>query len=47
MALASARALAAATQVLASLAKRQAASGFLAPLGMAQALPVAKVSGGP
>lgn len=50
MALASALALAAATQVPASvmvLAKRQAASGFLAPLGMAQALPVTKVSGLP
>ena len=50
LALASARALAAATQVLASvmvLAKRQAASGFLAPLGTAQALPVTKVSGLP
>jgi hypothetical protein len=43
-------ALAAATQVLASvmvLAKRQAACGFLAPLGIAQALPVTKVSGLP
>jgi len=44
------RALAAATQVLASvmvLAKRQAAAGFLAPLGIAQALPVTKVMGLP
>ena len=50
MALAATRALAAATQVLASvmvLANWQAAAGFLAPLGMAQALPVTKVRGLP
>lgn len=50
MALAATRALAAATQVLASvmvLANWQAAAGFLAPLGIAQALPVTKVTGLP